>query len=114
MSGEDGGVLVNKSHCTNGCTHPHSFGDNMEDEWFIFYLLLSLTQKFADVTIKVTLPRPRHTTPDLRPSPLLLLPPTLDARASQVTDTDGQFMLIEAANVLPAWVDPENAEHRVP
>jgi len=30
-----------------------------------------------------------------------------------VRDTDGEFLLIEAANDLPAWVSPENAENRV-
>ncbi|WWD22408.1 hypothetical protein CI109_106899 [Kwoniella shandongensis] len=30
-----------------------------------------------------------------------------------VRDTDGQFLLIEAANDLPAWVSPENAENRL-
>lgn len=28
-------------------------------------------------------------------------------------DTDGEFLLIEAANELPPWVSPENAENRV-
>lgn len=28
-------------------------------------------------------------------------------------DTDGEFLLIEAANDLPAWVSPENADHRL-
>ena len=28
-------------------------------------------------------------------------------------DTDGEFLLIEAANDLPAWVSPDNAENRV-
>ncbi|CAE6470381.1 unnamed protein product [Rhizoctonia solani] len=30
-----------------------------------------------------------------------------------VHDTDGEFLLIEAADVLPAWITPENAENRV-
>ncbi|WWC58275.1 uncharacterized protein I303_100813 [Kwoniella dejecticola CBS 10117] len=30
-----------------------------------------------------------------------------------VRDTDGEFLLIEAANDLPAWVSPENAENRL-
>ncbi|KAG8759493.1 hypothetical protein FRC14_005781 [Serendipita sp. 396] len=33
--------------------------------------------------------------------------------AISVTDADGQFLLIEAADVLPSWVTPENAENRV-
>lgn len=31
----------------------------------------------------------------------------------RVFDTDGEFLLIEAANSLPKWVDPDIAEHRV-
>lgn len=30
-----------------------------------------------------------------------------------VYDTDGEFLLIEAAEALPAWVKPENSENRV-
>ncbi|GAB1517573.1 hypothetical protein RhiTH_000622 [Rhizoctonia solani] len=33
--------------------------------------------------------------------------------AVSVHDTDGEFLLIEAADVLPAWITPENAESRV-
>lgn len=32
---------------------------------------------------------------------------------SSVRDTDGEFLLIEAANELPKWVTPSNAENRV-
>ncbi|TLD19461.1 SGT1 domain-containing protein [Venturia nashicola] len=31
----------------------------------------------------------------------------------RVSDTDGEFLLIEAANTLPKWLNPEIAEHRV-
>lgn len=31
----------------------------------------------------------------------------------QVVDTDGEFLLIEAANALPKWLNPEVAENRV-
>lgn len=34
-------------------------------------------------------------------------------RDSSVVDTDGEFLLIEAANALPAWVKPEIMDHRV-
>lgn len=30
-----------------------------------------------------------------------------------IRDTDGEFLLIEAANVLPAWVTPENSTNRL-
>jgi len=31
----------------------------------------------------------------------------------RVHDADGEFLLVEAANVLPKWLNPEIAEHRV-
>lgn len=30
-----------------------------------------------------------------------------------IRDNDGEFLLIEAANELPSWVSPENADNRV-
>ena len=32
---------------------------------------------------------------------------------NRVYDNDGQFLLIEAAEHLPAWLGPENSENRV-
>lgn len=34
-------------------------------------------------------------------------------RLCRVYDSDGDFLLIEAANTLPDWITPENAENRV-
>ena len=31
----------------------------------------------------------------------------------KIVDTDGQFLLIEAANVLPRWLNPEVSDNRV-
>lgn len=31
----------------------------------------------------------------------------------KVVDTDGEFLLIEAANALPKWLNPEIADNRV-
>lgn len=31
----------------------------------------------------------------------------------RIRDTDGEFLLIEAANVLPSWVTPENSTNRL-
>jgi hypothetical protein len=31
----------------------------------------------------------------------------------KVVDTDGEFLLIEAANALPRWLNPEIADNRV-
>lgn len=33
--------------------------------------------------------------------------------AISVMDSDGEFLLIEAAEVLPSWVKPSNSENRV-
>lgn len=31
----------------------------------------------------------------------------------QINDSDGEFLLIEAADYLPKWLNPESAENRV-
>ncbi|XP_017778493.1 PREDICTED: protein ecdysoneless [Nicrophorus vespilloides] len=62
-----------------GITH---YGDNIEDEWFIIYLLMQLTKE-------------------------------IDGLIVRVTDADGEFLLIEAADHLPPWARPENCEKRV-
>lgn len=58
------------------------FGDNVEDEWFVVYLLYELTKDDKDLVVKVE-------------------------------DTDGEFLLIEAADHLPKWLNPETSENRV-
>ncbi|KAG7269073.1 hypothetical protein CRUP_017931, partial [Coryphaenoides rupestris] len=62
-----------------GTTH---FGDNVDDEWFIVYLLLRITEAFPEL-------------------------------AARVEDNDGEFLLIEAADYLPKWLNPESSENRV-
>ncbi|XP_012719492.2 protein ecdysoneless homolog [Fundulus heteroclitus] len=62
-----------------GSTH---FGDNIEDEWFIVYLLQQATESFPEL-------------------------------AARVEDSDGDFLLIEAADYLPKWLNPETSENRV-
>lgn len=57
------------------------YGDCVEDEWLIVYILRELTKQF----------------------------PSLWAR---VSDSDGEFLLVEAANVLPKWLSPENDANR--
>jgi hypothetical protein len=59
-----------------------NYGDSVEDEWLIVYILRELTKQFPDLWIKVV-------------------------------DTDGEFLLIEAANALPRWLNPEIADNRV-
>ncbi|CAH1992227.1 unnamed protein product [Acanthoscelides obtectus] len=58
------------------------YGDNVEDEWFMVFILQQLTKEIKG----------------------------LIARAY---DVDGEFLLIEAANVLPRWASPETCENRV-
>jgi len=57
-------------------------GECIEDEWFIVYLLIKLSQDIQDIAISVV-------------------------------DTDGQFLLMEAADYIDDWVGPENADNRV-
>ncbi|CAG5121664.1 unnamed protein product [Candidula unifasciata] len=71
----------------NDSVPPHlhgstSFGDNIEDEWFIVYLLYEITREYAGTVVRVN-------------------------------DNDEEFLLIEAANELPKWLNPESAENRV-
>lgn len=58
------------------------FGDNIEDEWFIVYLLKTVSEKIPGISITVR-------------------------------DGDGEFLLIEAAYVIPRWLKPENSLNRV-
>ena len=59
-----------------------NYGDSVEDEWLIVYILRELSKQFPKIWIRAT-------------------------------DTDGQFLLIEAANALPRWLNPEIADFRV-
>ncbi|KAJ6166484.1 hypothetical protein N7470_001931 [Penicillium chermesinum] len=63
----------------NGRTN---FGDSIEDEWVVVYILRELTKKHKDIWVKVV-------------------------------DSDGEFLLVEAAGTLPAWLEPEVADNRV-
>uniref|UniRef100_A0A674MZI1 Ecdysoneless homolog (Drosophila) n=1 Tax=Takifugu rubripes TaxID=31033 RepID=A0A674MZI1_TAKRU len=58
------------------------FGENVEDEWFIVYLLLQITEAFPEL-------------------------------AARVEDNDGEFLLIEAADYLPKWLNPDSSQNRV-
>jgi len=59
-----------------------NYGDSVEDEWLVVYILKELSNKFLELWIKVA-------------------------------DTDGEFLLIEAANALPRWLNPDIADNRV-
>ena len=65
--------------CLKGRTN---FGDSVEDEWLIVYILRDLSKTFAQIWVTIV-------------------------------DSDGQFLLIEAANALPNWLNPEIADFRV-
>ncbi|XP_008062478.1 protein ecdysoneless homolog isoform X2 [Carlito syrichta] len=58
------------------------FGDNIEDEWFIVYVIKQITKEFPELV-------------------------------ARIEDNDGEFLLIEAANFLPKWLDPDNSTNRV-
>ncbi|KAE9544558.1 hypothetical protein AGLY_000099 [Aphis glycines] len=62
-----------------GVTH---YGDNIEDEWFIVYLLKEITKEYPELIVRVK-------------------------------DSDGEFLLIEAAECLPNWANPDNCDQRV-
>lgn len=68
-----------------GLTYLHGisyYGDSVEDEWLIVYLLRELSKSFPNLWIRVF-------------------------------DSDGEFLLVEAANVLPSWLSPEVDSNRV-
>ncbi|KAH6606267.1 sgt1 [Trichoderma cornu-damae] len=58
------------------------YGDAIEDEWLIVYMLCELTKAHPDLW-------------------------------ARVGDSDGEFLLVEAANVLPRWLSPETDRYRV-
>lgn len=74
--------------CPSSSDHiPHlhgklRYGDNLEDEWFVVFLLFETSRKFPNLSI-------------------------------HVWDTDGEFLLIEAAPHLPKWLEPETSTNRV-
>ncbi|KAL9609582.1 MAG: hypothetical protein Q9167_005655 [Letrouitia subvulpina] len=59
-----------------------TYGDAIDDEWLVVYLLRELSRQFRQCWIRLC-------------------------------DSDGQFLLIEAANVLPPWLNPDNADYRI-
>lgn len=58
------------------------YGDAIEDEWLIVYMLCELSKTHPDLWVRVG-------------------------------DSDGEFLLVEAANVLPSWLSPEIDQYRV-
>ncbi|KAK2003082.1 SGT1-domain-containing protein [Colletotrichum falcatum] len=58
------------------------YGDSIEDEWLIVYILREFSKLHPNVWVRVF-------------------------------DADGEFLLIEAANVLPKWLSPETDQNRI-
>ncbi|KAK5995787.1 Protein ecdysoneless-like protein [Cladobotryum mycophilum] len=58
------------------------YGDAVEDEWLVVYMLRELTKSYPNLWIRAA-------------------------------DSDGEFLLIEAANALPKWLNPEIDHCRV-
>eukprot|EP00919_Chromeraceae_sp_WS-2016_P044007 GHVR01104930.1.p1 GENE.GHVR01104930.1~~GHVR01104930.1.p1 ORF type:complete len:586 (-),score=164.85 GHVR01104930.1:52-1809(-) len=91
--GNDDSVEVKKSNKKKSnnilphCIIPHlscfmRVGENIQDEWFLYFLSRRITSKFPKVS-------------------------------ARITDTDGEFLLIEAAQFLPDWVTPQSSVNRV-
>lgn len=83
-----------------GVTH---YGDNIEDEWFIVYLLKEISKEYQELIIRYMF--------------IDFLGFYMNIRSLQfyysVTDSDGEFLLIEAAECLPNWANPDNCDQRV-
>jgi len=75
-------------------------GDSIDDEWCTVWLLKEISSKW-DVIIRYCFS--------------LLTERFLKKKKmkSSVYDSDGEFLLIEAAEALPSWVKPTNSENRV-
>lgn len=85
-------------------------GDSVNDEWCVVWLWRELTKTF-DIAVRYacyyTLSRSMY-------GVYLRSMGWVDySIGCSVFDSDGEFLLIEAAESLPAWVSPSNAEHRV-
>lgn len=73
-------------------------GDSIDDEWCVAWLLREISKKW-DFVIRQVL------------GYLCNFIQRLTSRS--VLDSDGEFLLIEAAEALPSWVKPSNSENRV-
>jgi SGT1 protein len=74
-------------------------GDCVDDEWCVVWLLKQISAKW-DVAVRYVL--------SLLIGELIAVQPS-----RSVSDSDGEFLLIEAAEALPAWLTPTNSENRV-
>lgn len=80
-------------------------GDCVDDEWLVVWLLREMSRNW-DLVVRCV---------DAYCDGFLCVCGVLTETRStfSVFDTDGEFLLIEAADSLPSWVAPTNAENRV-
>lgn len=93
---EESGDLDGKGSSLGGTMR---IGEAIDDEWLVVWLLKQVSLKWPDLVISYV------------PSSLKIIRPRLTA--CRIRDTDGEFLLIEAAEHLPRWLTPDNAENRV-
>ena len=60
-----------------------NYGDNVDDEWYAVRVMLNLTKRFPAVAVQVS------------------------------DSSDGEIILIEAADHIPDWLSPDNCDNRV-
>ncbi|PKY05956.1 SGT1-domain-containing protein [Aspergillus campestris IBT 28561] len=73
---------ISKEDGTTALRGRTNYGDSIEDEWVVVYMLRELSLKHKDIWVRVV-------------------------------DSDGQFLLVEAAGALPEWLEPDVADNRV-
>jgi hypothetical protein len=78
-------------------------GDSINDEWCLVWLWRELTK-----TLDIALRYVRYCV-----SLSAYIFSMWTDHPNSIFDSDGEFLLIEAAESLPAWVSPSNAENRV-
>ena len=77
-------------------------GDCVDDEWCVVWLLREISLKW-DLAIRYV----------SKKWSIPFFERALRYNSFSVNDTDGEFLLIEAADALPSWVKPSNSENRV-
>lgn len=73
-------------------------GDCVDDEWCVVWLLREIAKQW-DLVLRYILSLIFFVFTHLTPI--------------SVSDSDGEFLLIEAAEFLPGWLNPSNATNRV-
>lgn len=76
------------------------------------YVRVDIRGSFPDVSNESPTPIKRSRSVILR-YPSYPVSCNADPSTHRIRDTDGEFLLIEAADDLPRWLTPDNAENRV-